>query len=125
MRAPWQLLAQADEKLRELDLRLIWLTLGGFFAVILVGAAIIAAVNRWLKRPFQEKVSASDQLAQFRSLYERGQLNAQEFERIRALLTVRMKQELDLPPAPSANEPLPAPPSPGPEEKGEGGKPPA
>ena len=124
MRAPWLLLAQADEKLRELDLRLIWLTLG-VVAVILVGAAIIAAADRWRKRPFQEKLSASDQLAQFRSLYERGQLNAQEFERIRALLTARMKQELDLPPAPSANEPIPAPPSPGPEEKGEGGKPPA
>jgi hypothetical protein len=124
MRAPWLLLAQADEKLRELDLRLIWLTLG-VVVVILIGAAIIAAADRWRKRPFQGKLSASDQLAQFRSLYERGQLNAEEFERIRALLTVRMKLELDLPPAPSANEPIPAPPSPGPEEKGEGGKPPA
>jgi hypothetical protein len=125
MRAPWQLLAQADEKLRELDLRLIWLTVAVMVGVILIAVAIIAAANRWLKRPFQGKLTASDQLAQFRSLYERGQLNAEEFERIRALLTVRMKLELDLPPAPSANEPIPAPPSPGPEEKGEGGKPPA
>ena len=108
MVAAWQLLAQADERPPVLDFRLVWLTLG-VVAVILVGAAIIAAADRWRKRPFQGKLSASDQLAQFRALYERGQLDAEEFERIRALLTERIKKEMEMPATPSSKAPPPNP----------------
>jgi hypothetical protein len=112
MLAPWQLLAQAEEKPPVWDPQLIWLTLG-VVAVILVGAAIIAVVDRWRKRPFREKLSASDQLAQFRALFERGQLKAEEFERIRALLTERMKKEMEIPATPSPTKAPPNPPTPG------------
>ena len=123
MQAPWQLLAQA-EKPPALDWRLVWATLG-IVAAILIGAAIIALVDRWRKRPFQEKLSASDQLAQFRLLYERGQLKPEEFERIRALLTERMKKELEASAAAVPKEPSPSPPSPLPgEDRGEESNPP-
>ncbi len=113
MLAPWQLLAQAEEKPPVWDPQpVIWLTLG-VVAVLLLGAAIIAVVDRWRKQPFQEKLSASDQLAQFRTLFEGGQLQADEFERIRALLMERMKKEMEMPATPSSKEPPSKPPDPG------------
>jgi hypothetical protein len=92
--APWLLLGQAEEKVPQWELIRLILAVAVVFSV---GAAIIFAVNRWLKRPVHDKLSASDQLAQFRTLYERGQLNPEEFEKIRALLMERMKQELQMP----------------------------
>ena len=104
MVAPWQLLAQAEERRQVWDPQLVWLTLA-VVAVILVGAAIISAVDRWRKRPFQEKLSPSAQLEQFRELFEKGQLNAEEFEKVRTLLKERMKKELEMSATPSPKAP--------------------
>ena len=70
--------------------------------IILVGAGVIEVVKRWRKRPYQSKISASEQLAQFRESFEKGQISQEEFERIRALLNERIRQEMEVPAAASA-----------------------
>jgi hypothetical protein len=79
----------------------------GIVTVILIGAGIIEWVKRWRKRPFQPKISASEQLAAFRESYEKGQISPEEFERIRALLNDRIRQEMEIASAVPAT-PLPA-----------------
>ena len=94
------------------DPRLFWLTLA-LVAVILVGALVIYWLDRWRKRSDAERLSANDQLAQFRELYDQGQLSQEEFERIRASLAPQLRQEWDAPAAgrDPAAEPKPQPPT--------------
>jgi hypothetical protein len=66
-------------------------------AVLLVGAAILALVNRWRKQPRKETTDAGDQLSHFRSLYDRGELSREEFDQIRAKLGVKLRKELNVP----------------------------
>jgi hypothetical protein len=101
MVAPSWLLAQDISEPRT---RLI---LGAFaiVVIILIGAGIIEVTKRWRKRPYQSKISASEQLAQFRESYEKGQISPQEFERIKALLNERIRQEMEVP-APTPASPL-------------------
>jgi hypothetical protein len=98
MDAVWQAIAQADLAVNPFawDFRLAWLTLI-LTSVILVGALVLIWIDRWRKRPGSERLSAKDQLANFRKLYEHGELDRDEFERIRALLTAQLQRELDLP----------------------------
>jgi len=98
------LLAENDRGLR------LVLAAFGIVAVILVGAAIIELVKRWRLRPFQSKMSASEQLAQFRESFEKGQISPEEFERIRALLNERIRQEMEVFAAAQATSPEPKPP---------------
>ena len=55
-------------------------------AVILAGAWIIISLSRWRRVSGSEQLSANDQLAKFRELYDKGQLSQEEFERIQAQL---------------------------------------
>jgi hypothetical protein len=94
---------------------------------LLVGALIIAIVDRWRKRHGVARVDSGDQMAHFRALYERGELSKEEFEQIRARLGVRMRRELRLsthpevdqvknpPPPPEAPPPAAGQPPPAPE----------
>jgi len=90
----------------------IELVLVAFGIVAVIGAGIIEAVKRWRKRPFQSKISASEQLAQFRESYEKGQISPAEFARIRELLNERIRQEMEIsaavPAAPLETKPPPA-----------------
>jgi hypothetical protein len=97
-------------------------------AALLAGAVIIYLVDRWRKRPASVSPGASDQLAHYRSLYERGELSREEFDRLKALLAPQLRQEMNLNqgvrtepvpprPAPPAQDAPPAqngPPSPRP-----------
>ena len=56
---------------------------------ILIAAAIVAAVKCWRNRSGPERLSVSEQLSHFRSLYEAGELSAEEFARIRTRLGAR------------------------------------
>jgi hypothetical protein len=89
------------EETSEPRIRLI-LAAFAIVIIILVGAGIIEVVKRWRKRPYQSKISASEQLAQFRESFEKGQISQEEFERIRALLNERIRQEMEVPAAASA-----------------------
>jgi hypothetical protein len=88
-----QLTLLADEQSNRIQLILLAF---GIVAVILVGAGLIELTKRWRKRPFQARMSASEQLAQFREQYEKGEIKPEEFERIRALLNERIRQEMDV-----------------------------
>ena len=99
----------------------LWLTLA-LVAVILFGALVIVWLDRWRRRSDSERLSANDQLANFRELYEKGQLGQEEFERIRALLSEELCRELDVPAPPTGTAAGQMPETPKPAEPG---KPPA
>src|SRR4029077_7987402 len=105
------LLAQDDDG----RIRLI-LAAFGIVAVVLIGAGLIELAKRGHTRPFQARVTASEQLAQFRQQYERGEIKPEEFERIKALLNERIRQEMEVRVASTA---------PAPEEKLDGPRSPA
>jgi hypothetical protein len=88
----------------------LWSSALAVIGVLLLGALVIAWMERWRKRPEQDKLTASDQMAQFRELYERGELSPEEFTRIRSLLGDRLKEELDLPATMPGEPPLPGSP---------------
>jgi hypothetical protein len=75
---------------------------------LLVGAVILYLFDRWRKRAARREANASnDQLSHFRSLYEEGEMSREEFERVKALLSGQLRQELNVP-APPAPEAPPA-----------------
>jgi hypothetical protein len=78
----------------EWDLRLTTLALVG---ALLLGAVAVALTARWRKRSRSDELSASDQLAEFRSLYLEGAISKEEFERLRAVLGGELRKELDVP----------------------------
>jgi hypothetical protein len=87
---------------------------------LLVAAVVVALVNRWRRqRDNAEDLSPNAQLAHFRSLYEAGTISAQEFERLRAVLSARIRESLgvsrptgETPGQPASETPPPAPPPP-------------
>jgi hypothetical protein len=105
MDAAWPAIAEAARP-PLWDPRLLWLTLA-LVAVILLGVLILVWVDRWRKRSDTERLSANQQLANFRQSYEQGQLSAEEFDRVRALLSQQLRQEMDAPTPPAPAEPKP------------------
>jgi len=97
---PWPaLIAQAapePAKLGTLKSPVLWTTLA-LVVALLLGALVIAVAERWRKTAREGRSDTGDQLAHFRSLYERGELSREEFERIRGKLGKRLRQELDMP----------------------------
>jgi hypothetical protein len=77
------------------DPRLLWATVG-LVAIVLAGVLLILWINSWRKRTGSKSLSANDQLAHFRELYERGELSHGEFDRIRATLAPQLRQELGI-----------------------------
>ena len=71
---------------------------------LLLGAAVIAWVGRWRRSSEAESLTPTEQLAHFRSLYEQGALNQEEFERLRTLLGNQLRHDLDVPPAQAKQE---------------------
>ena len=65
--------------------------------VILLGALVIYWLDRWRKRNQAPSVTANDQLAGFRELYEQGDISQREFERIKARLAPLVREELNVP----------------------------
>src|SRR5713226_4017207 len=108
MVASWQLVAEGgvDPGLQEWRHQLLWAA-PAIAGVLLIMALVIALVDRWRKRPTRQQLSPGEQLTHFRTLYERGEISPEEFARIRALLTARIKKELEAAPS----EPRPPEPS--------------
>jgi hypothetical protein len=59
---------------------LLWA--GILVGVLLLGAAIIARVDRWRKRQMEPPDDESDHLMSFRDMYERGELSKGEYDRV-------------------------------------------
>jgi len=66
---------------------------------LLVAAAIIALFNRWVRRSPEEPANPSDQLAHFRSLYEKGEISQEEFNQLRSLLGGKIRAQVQEAPA--------------------------
>jgi len=67
----------------------------------LVGAVLITLVQRWRRRNPSLGPSASDQLAQFRTLYEQGAISEEEYRRLRGILGGELRRASDLPAQPT------------------------
>jgi hypothetical protein len=72
--------------------------------VLLVGAVAVELFRRYMRSGTKERLSASDQLAQYRSLYEQGVISEEEFSSLRALLggELRRTAHQAVPTAPAA-----------------------
>ena len=80
-------------------------------AVLLLAALVVELCRRWARRG-EELPSASDQLARYRTLYKRGEISQEEFDRLRAVLGGEVVRAAKPPAAPPPPNP-PAPPSDG------------
>jgi hypothetical protein len=89
---------------------------------LLLGAIVIAAVSRWRRRG-EEQLTPSEQLAHFRSLYEEGNISAEEFARLREMLTGPVHQAAGGKPRATGVTPEPGPPPDGTPPPGEGIRP--
>jgi hypothetical protein len=58
---------------------------------LLVAGAVIAIASRWRRSPRSITSTASEQLTEFRLLYEKGEMSREEFERIRTRLNVQIR----------------------------------
>ncbi len=106
-------------------------------AALIVGAVLIALAQRWRRSTTSVNpgLSASDQMAEFSKLYERGAMSKEEFEKVRAKLFREIRQASDLPPVPPpagtavpttpTADPAVAPPVPAPDPAVPPGEPPA
>jgi len=86
----------------------LWLT-----GAILVGALVVAVVNWWRKKANQGFCSPSEQLAQYRALYEQGALSEEEYNQLRSVLGGELRRDLGVPvpaSAPPKTNPAEAPP---------------
>jgi hypothetical protein len=89
------------------DPQLLW-AMAALIATLLLGALIFAWLGRWRKRDDQDTLTPIHQLTAFRQSYDRGEMSQQEYERIRAKLAPKLRQQVNLPPKPAkAPEPPP------------------
>jgi hypothetical protein len=90
-----------------LDPQLLW-AMVALVATLLLGALIFAWVDRWRRRGGRDILTPIDQLTSFRQSYDRGELSQQEYERVRAKLAPKVRQQVKLPPkAASGADPTP------------------
>ncbi len=96
--------------LAQMKMQLIWASLG-LVGALFLGAVLIGLVERWRKRSASAGLTAGDQLSHFRELYARGVLTKEEFERIRAQLADKLREEMQLKEAAPAQATAPPEPS--------------
>lgn len=100
-----------------LDPQLLW-AMVALVATLLLGALIFAWLDRWRRRGDRDTLTPVHQLTAFRQSYDRGELSQQEYERIRAKLAPKVRQQVNLPPkpadagSPTAQPATPEPPAP-------------
>jgi hypothetical protein len=92
-----------------------WPSLPWFIAlalVLLIGGAVLAFLDRWRKSssaPQREDVSIAGFLRECREQRDRGEITAEEYERILARLTGKPVAPRAAPPAPPASQPPASP----------------
>jgi hypothetical protein len=84
-----------------LDPQLLW-AMVALITTLLLGAVIFAWLDRWRKRGDRDRLTPTDQLTAFRQSYERGELSQEEYQRIRAKLAPKLRQQVNLPPRPAS-----------------------
>jgi hypothetical protein len=105
MFASWLMAATTDQR-TELPIALLWAIIV-LIAVVLVAAGVIIMISRWVKRRNTAATDAyGDDRASFKVLYERGELTQEEYDKIRARLSQKLRQDLKVTAAPpTAGEP--------------------
>jgi len=86
-------------------------TVLALIGVILLGALFLYWIDRWRKKSTLPTLTANQQLANFRELYEQGEISQREFERIKARLAPLLREELHVPEVKIDNEPAPKAPA--------------
>jgi uncharacterized membrane protein len=105
MFVPWSIILQAGGAVKPgWRTPVLWTSLI-LVGVLLVGALLITLVDRWRKRASSRTATPAEQLSHFRRLYDRGELSAEEFERIKTLLGGKLRQDLHVPGAPPPRAP--------------------
>jgi hypothetical protein len=92
------------------DPQLLW-AMFALIATLLLGALIFAWLDRWRKRADRDTLTPVDQLTAFRQSYDRGEISQEEYERIRAKLAPKVRQQVNLPPKPALSSELLPPPT--------------
>jgi hypothetical protein len=90
----------------------LWITVGLLALVLVVGAVVITAVDRWRKRTTPFDKDALKEGSNFREMYEAGEITHAEYERIRNKMAGRVRNTVGLKPT----ETVPPPLEPGPSE---------
>jgi hypothetical protein len=80
--------------------------------ILLVGALAIYVADRWRKRSRAISTDSEEQLTDFRSLFENGELTQEEYDRIRQRLGQRImhKHPENIPSPPPSDPPQPSSP---------------
>jgi hypothetical protein len=88
---------------------LLWTALP-LIGILLFAALVLYFVDRWRKRAavHSDACTPNDQLSHFRSLYERGEMSPDDFEKVKALLAGELRKEMNVPAPPAAAGPQPA-----------------
>jgi len=68
-----------------------------FVAALLFGAVLIAVFRRWQREDDSLSPAASDEMAHYRALYERGEISEEEYKRLRNVLGGHLRRSLNLP----------------------------
>jgi hypothetical protein len=66
-------------------------------AALVVGALVIYLVSCWRRSGATLGPSPSDELAQYRALYERGAISEEEYRKLRSVLGGEIRKTLELP----------------------------
>ena len=70
------------------DPRTLW-AVGIFIGVLLLGAAVLALVERWRKKQISDYKGEKDPLTTYREMYRRGELSKEEYAKIRQKLAAQ------------------------------------
>jgi hypothetical protein len=72
----------------------LWLV-GALIAILLLGAVLISWIERWRKRQLSDNAAADiEQISNYRTMFERGELTIEEYERIKRKEAHRLRDKL-------------------------------
>lgn len=95
----WLAIEPANPRVEFGDILMPGLMLAG---AILLAAVVLMLLKRW-RSTAESFESPHEQLAQYRAMFERGDLTKEEFDRIHGLLTSRIRKEMGEAVGPSAD----------------------
>ena len=72
----------------------LWIAIGLLSAILLGGAVALYLTDVWRKRQFAPSRDSTESLTSFRAMYERGELSEEEYQKIRARVAAKVKQEV-------------------------------
>ena len=72
----------------------LWIAVGLLSAILLGGAVALYLTDLWRKRQFAPGRESTESLTSFRAMYERGELSEEEYQKIRARVAAKVKQEV-------------------------------